>query len=118
LRRRRFVERTKNSLMSGFYGVIILALIDRFGPIYGYKIMKFMNEHSSGFFNPSESTIYTLLGHLEKEGLVRSFWALTGEGIPRKYYELSEKGREALEDLLGYVRSLFKALGDILGGDV
>ena len=81
MRRRRFVERTKNSLMSGFYGVIILALIDRFGPIYGYKIMKFMNEHSSGFFNPSESTIYTLLGHLEKEGLVRSFWALTGEGI-------------------------------------
>jgi len=117
MRRKSFIERTKSSLLSGFYAVIILALIARYGPIYGYRIMKMIGEKSSGFFNPSESTIYTILGAMEKEGIIESFWALAGEKVPRKYYKLSDEGKEVLSELVEHVDRFLKALNDILKGE-
>ena len=114
MRKRKFIERMKNSLLGGFYAVMMLILTEKSGPIYGYKLMKMLHEKSSGFFNPSESTIYTILKNLEREGIVRSFWALAGEQIPRKYYELSDEGKKVLRELMDYVEKFFEALEKII----
>jgi PadR family transcriptional regulator len=45
----------------------------------------------------SEGTIYPLLSRLRRDGLVESTWQESRSGPPRRYYRLTETGRQALE---------------------
>lgn len=45
----------------------------------------------------SEGTIYPLLSRLRRDGLVESTWRESPSGPPRRYYRLTDAGREALE---------------------
>ena len=44
-----------------------------------------------------EGTLYPLLARLKNQGLLSYRWQESPQGPPRKYYELTDKGREALE---------------------
>ena len=46
----------------------------------------------------SEGTIYPLLSRLRRDGLVESTWRESSTGPPRRYYRLTDSGREALRD--------------------
>ena len=43
-----------------------------------------------------EGTLYPLLARLKNQGLLSYRWEESPQGPPRKYYELTDKGREAL----------------------
>jgi PadR family transcriptional regulator PadR len=45
----------------------------------------------------SEGTIYPLLSRLRRDGLVESTWQESPAGPPRRYYQLTDAGRAALE---------------------
>ena len=57
---------------------------------YGYELV---NEISKRI-DISEGTIYPLLRRLKDEDLVTTYLQESGEGPPRKYYRLTETGRE------------------------
>ena len=44
-----------------------------------------------------EGTLYPLLSRLKKDGLLSYQWQESTQGPPRKYYELTEDGRTALQ---------------------
>ena len=46
-----------------------------------------------------EGTLYPLLSRLKKDGLLSYQWQESTQGPPRKYYELTEDGRTALQEL-------------------
>lgn len=46
-----------------------------------------------------EGTLYPLLSRLKKDGLLSYQWQESTQGPPRKYYELTEDGRIALQEL-------------------
>ena len=60
---------------------------------YGYQIMKSVNEV---FPDVNESTIYAVLKRLHKEGAAEINIGETSGGPPRKYYSITEKGKETL----------------------
>jgi Transcriptional regulator PadR-like family len=45
----------------------------------------------------SEGTIYPLLSRLRRDGLVTTTWHESPSGPPRRYYQLTPAGQEALE---------------------
>lgn len=45
----------------------------------------------------SEGTVYPLLARLRKAGLVTTTWQESTEGPPRRYYEITGPGTEALD---------------------
>ena len=45
----------------------------------------------------SEGTIYPLLSRLRRDGLVESNWQESPSGPPRRYYRLTNAGRDALD---------------------
>ena len=45
----------------------------------------------------SEATIYPLLSRLRRDGLVTTSWRESPSGPPRRYYELTPAGHQALE---------------------
>lgn len=46
-----------------------------------------------------EGTLYPLLIRQKNQGLLTYRWEESPQGPPRKYYSITEKGREALSDL-------------------
>lgn len=76
---------------------MILSLLCH-GESYGYKILQDVVDLSGGTIDWSEALLYPVLHKLEKDGLIRSKWKMSGENRMRKYYSLTTIGRKELED--------------------
>jgi PadR family transcriptional regulator, regulatory protein PadR len=63
-------------------------------------------------FATQEGTLYPLLSRLRRESLVDYEWQESESGPPRKYYRLTDTGRQALDELQGY----WSHLNDTLTG--
>ena len=62
------------------------------GRLYGLEILRVLERDSRLVL--SEGTIYPILNRLRAEVLVQSQWVEAEAGHPRKYYELTQNGRE------------------------
>ncbi len=61
---------------------------------YGYEITKKLNK--MGFSDVVEGTVYTILVRLEKKQFVMAEKKASEFGPPRKFYILTEQGKEQL----------------------
>lgn len=76
--------------------LIILGIL-RQGNSYGYLLIKRIKEISGGKMEYSEGMLYPVLHNLDKEGFIASNWVVEDDSKrPRKYYEITEKGRKEL----------------------
>ena len=57
-------------------------------------------------FATQEGTLYPLLSKMRRDGLVDYKWQESDAGPPRKYYQLTAKGRSQLADLNDYWKHL------------
>lgn len=67
------------------------------GETYGYQIIKQMKILSGGHLEWSFGMLYPVLHRLEKDGFISSKWKTSDKGRFRKYYRLTEAGRQELE---------------------
>jgi len=70
----------------------------RDGPSYGYEIRQRIFEQSKHTLNWQDGTIYPVLRHLERQGLVTSVWRGPKDGRQRRYYHLTLRGQRAWKD--------------------
>lgn len=80
-------------LMKGLLDLIILQFLNT-QPMHGYQIITKIRKNFGVYFGPS--TIYPLLGTLEKKGFVNSEWNMNSER-PRKTYSLTSNGQSMLD---------------------
>jgi transcriptional regulator len=76
---------------------LVLAILAE-GDSYGYAILKRVRELSGGALEWTDGMLYPVLHRLERSGLVESRWKEAESGRRRKYYRLTEAGREQLAD--------------------
>ena len=63
--------------------------------MYGYQIMRELEQRSEGYFTMTAALLYPALHQLEADGLVKSEWQ-EGQGKRRrKYYAITSKGLKA-----------------------
>lgn len=86
----------EKSLLSGSTPLLILSLLKNEDK-YGYEMIEELANRSDDTFQLKEGTLYPLLHSLEKEGLVRSYTKAAPCGRERKYYHLTNSGRDRLE---------------------
>lgn len=110
----RFREKLDRELKAGVVTMLLLLAIDRAGPDYGYRILKNVHEWSEGALAFREGTAYPLLQNLEKAGLVTSYWGDGAGGPPRKYYQSTAFGREALRAALDDWEALTASVDRVL----
>lgn len=110
----RFREKLDRELKSGVVSLLLLLAIERSGPDYGYRILKNLKDWSGDRLAFREGTAYPLLQNLEKTGLVTSFWGDGAGGPPRKYYQTTALGRDALKAALADWASLTQSVDSIL----
>ena len=80
-------------LMKGVLEGCVLSIVAR-GETYGYEILGILEE--AGFESLGEGTLYPVLTRLDKNGLIACRKAKSPLGPIRKYYSVTEKGREEL----------------------
>jgi len=83
------------SLVAASSKPLILGILQE-GPSYGYKIIQRIREISNGQMEWADGMLYPVLHRLEKEKLISSSWTLSEEGRHRKYYSITEFGKQAL----------------------
>jgi len=64
------------------------------GRLYGLEIIRFLEQHSQLVL--AEGTIYPILNRLKAEVMLTSEWVEADAGHPRKYYSLTDAGRQRL----------------------
>ena len=85
-------------LIRGHINTIILrTLYDR--DKYGYEIMDEIEAKSHGQYSLKQPTLYSALKRLESQGYINAYWKTdeVSNGGRRKYYTLTESGREITE---------------------
>jgi PadR family transcriptional regulator PadR len=82
-------------LLKGLIDPIVLSTISRL-PIYGYQIIKELERRTEGRLRLKAGTVYPSLRRLEKNGLIVSGWIQATKQRGRKYYHITEKGRQFL----------------------
>lgn len=76
-------------LKKGVMEIVVLSMLRR-KDFYGYELVT----EISRYIEMSEGTIYPLLNRFKKDGLVDTYLAESHNGPPRKYYRITDVGRE------------------------
>ena len=76
---------------------LVLAILAE-GDSYGYAILKRVRELSGGELEWTDGMLYPVLHRLEKAGLVEARWDQADSGRKRKYYRVTDAGREQLAE--------------------
>ncbi|MBE0653506.1 MAG: helix-turn-helix transcriptional regulator [Bacteroidales bacterium] len=102
-----------NEFLKGSLKTIILKLLTERQRLYGYEITQKVEELSEGKLQLTWGALYPTLHKLEADGLIVSETITVGNRV-RKYYSLSEKGREEailkIEDFIEYVNTMRRIL--------
>ena len=92
--------------------IILKLLLDR--SMYGYEIIKVVNQRTDGAFAWKEGTLYPCLHRLEGLGAISSEWQDGPYGKPRKYYQLTRAGREMAQERLKEWKAFSSAMDAVL----
>lgn len=85
-----------SDLLRGHTDTMILKLLID-GDRYGYEITKHIHDASGGEYELKEATMYSSLKRLEVDGRISSYWGDESQGGRRKYYHITESGREVYD---------------------
>jgi DNA-binding PadR family transcriptional regulator len=94
-------------LAKGLLDVIILQFLNS-QPMHGYQIISQIRKSYGVYFGPS--TIYPLLGTMEKKGYVTSEWNMENDR-PRKVYRLTNHGQGVLDFTENSLSLIIKKIG-------
>jgi PadR family transcriptional regulator, regulatory protein PadR len=89
------IENAQVQMRKGLLEFCILHIISR-GEVYASDML---DELTSARIVVVEGTLYPLLTRLKNAGLLDYKWVESTSGPPRKYYVLTELGRESLTSL-------------------
>lgn len=99
----KFFKNWTNQVRKGFLELSILNDIHN-RRMYGYEIQRKFRK-SEGLLI-SEGTIYSILRRFKKQGLVTVTQIKSPDGPKRKYYRLTELGRQTLAQMNGHWKAI------------
>ena len=90
------LRKFNKELSAGIVSLALLALMAHAGrPLYGYQIAKELEGYGEGL-PVKQGTLYPVLRSLEAGGLLTSEVEPSVTGPPRRYYSITEEGRQAI----------------------
>lgn len=89
------IDNNKAQMRKGILEYCILMILEK-GDAYASTII---SDLKGAEMIVVEGTLYPLLTRQKNQGLLNYRWEESPQGPPRKYYTLTEKGREYLKEL-------------------
>ena len=85
--------RTSADLFRGHTDTVVLSVLLK-GDNYGYEIHKSIIDKLGGEYEMKEATLYSSYKRLEADSYITSYWGDETLGSRRKYYRITESGKE------------------------
>jgi PadR family transcriptional regulator PadR len=90
-------KKFQKDLNAGIASIILLKILNQTEkPMYGYQIATLIEEGNPGDPLIKQGTLYPVLHSLEDNGLLLSEVEPSVTGPPRRYYTITQSGRQAL----------------------
>ena len=102
-------------LMAGSGTMLVLALLEG-SDMYGYQIIEELSRRSSDVFEMKEGTLYPILHALEKAKCLTSYRQEASSGRERKYYHLTRRGKQLLDEKRSEWEKFHQGVNDVLRG--
>lgn len=91
-------KKFQKELNAGTVSLILLGVLDQVTePMYGYQIAKQIESGTEDLAMMKQGALYPVLRSLEKNGLLESRVEPSLSGPPRRYYQITDTGRETLK---------------------
>jgi PadR family transcriptional regulator PadR len=103
-------EAIEIQLKKGVLALCVLALLSR-GDSYAYEIASRLAKD----IDMGEGTIYPLMRRMQSDGLVETYLVESQSGPPRKYYRLTDAGRDSFATQKAEWAAFTAAVEDIRG---
>lgn len=103
------IENTKAQMRKGILEFCILSILNQQDK-YATEILDSLKESQMIVV---EGTIYPLLTRLKNAALLDYHWEESSSGPPRKYYAITDKGKEVLTELNDSWKALNRAVNKI-----
>ena len=82
-------------LLQGTLDMLVLKSL-QLGPMHGWGIADRVEQGSQNVLGLNQGSLYPALYRLEKQGFVRSEWAMTEKSRRARYYTITAAGRRQL----------------------
>ncbi len=99
----------RDQIRKGSTEILILSLLAA-EPMYGYQISQELKRRSGGYFDVKEGLLYPTLHRMMQDGYLTSEWRQVPGARRRKYYVITDKGREVLGQQTDEWRSFIERL--------
>ena len=94
-------KKFQKELNTGAASLVLLSVLNRSKEaMYGYQIAKVLQESDSETPMMKQGTLYPVLRSLEENGLLESKVEPSVSGPPRRYYKITNDGRNTLQEWL------------------
>jgi len=107
------VAKDKGDLLQGTLDLLVLKAL-QLEPMHGWGITERIEQWSESVLQLGQGTLYPALYRLERQGLVRSEWKVTENNRRARYYALTRRGRQRLDDELAQWRRVSRAVNLVL----
>jgi PadR family transcriptional regulator PadR len=110
------VKKFQKELNGGTAALVLLGVLDKAtGPMYGYQIAKLIEAKTKDVDIMKQGALYPVLRSLEASGQLQSEVEPSVSGPPRRYYRITDYGRQTLakwieiwNDTRGFVDAVLK----------
>ena len=105
------LDNWKTQIRKGYLELCILLVIRQKRRVYGFDLI---DQLAKASIDLKEGTLYPMLNRMSADGLLSSTWDTENvKGHPRKFYSLTKKGAEHLDQLsaeFGEMISIYQRL--------
>jgi transcriptional regulator len=85
------------------------------GPLHGWGVSERVRQMSHEVLHIQQGSLYPALHRLERRGWIKARWGASDQNRRAKYYDLTPKGRRALETQQNDWAKLTTAIAHVLG---
>jgi PadR family transcriptional regulator PadR len=119
-------KKFRKELSAGTVSLALLSILAQAEePLYGYQIGKLIGgpigagdeDPEASAISVKQGAIYPVLRSLEIQGLLRGERELSDSGPPRKYYQVTESGKETLTAWTEIWKETKTFVDKVLGGN-
>jgi PadR family transcriptional regulator PadR len=92
-------KKFQKEMNAGTTALVLLSVLSRSKePMYGYQIAKMLEGTSSELMSMKQGSLYPVLRSLEENEMLKSLVEPSVSGPPRRYYTITDAGRECLKE--------------------
>ena len=121
MKENRAAKKFEKEMKSGTASLVLLSIMAKAEePLYGYLIARQLEEEAGGEALIKQGALYPVLRSMESSGLLTSEVEASTSGPPRRYYRITEAGRETLlewKTIWGSIRDFVEASLEGVGND-